>query len=376
MGLQAARRGIGSALAGLAGLKARERDALAAEAGVRAEAVAGLEGLARKRAGILQAVRGLEEEFAVRGPGGGEADGWRGEEGRLAGEVQEAEEEMRRLEARVRGLRRRLALVRKERAERESVYEARASSWQAALKEVDRAEAMMLDRFRPAAGRAASGSRSRDGGSRQGRSADRVRDRVGAELVRLRERQAAAGRDADACGAGAAAWGEVVGLVGGVERRLKAEMGRLAAGADGGAGGAGPGPEKGMQAMVELMGRVVATLEGALARARGKGWNFLVCAIEAEVEALREGREMLADVLGAGSGRSSMWKTAEEGLGVSAVLDGKGAVAVRSGSVGGGKRSAVEDMVELVDVGAEADGDEDEDDEPSPELLISRQEED
>jgi len=54
-------------------------------------------------------------------------------------------------------------------------------------------------------------------------------------------------------------------------------------------------------AILELMDKTVAELEERFAYVEEQGWNLLVCAIGAEVQAFGLGREMLAEMLGVGA---------------------------------------------------------------------------
>jgi len=56
--------------------------------------------------------------------------------------------------------------------------------------------------------------------------------------------------------------------------------------------------EAGLRAQIEKMRVVIEGLEGVRDEAEGKGWNLLVCAVGAEVEAFRQGRGILMDAIG------------------------------------------------------------------------------
>lgn len=59
-----------------------------------------------------------------------------------------------------------------------------------------------------------------------------------------------------------------------------------------------PGGEGELKEFVADMDALIGNLEGKVVRAENSGWNLLVCALGAELEAVREGRAMLGDVLG------------------------------------------------------------------------------
>lgn len=206
---------------------------------------------------------------------------------------------------------------------------------------------------------------------------------------------------------------------GGLEN--KDDGSRAGGSAVGGGGGSGSEnvretPEERLRGLLREMDEAVRVLEEELAAAEEKGWNLLICAVGAEVEALREGEGMLRGLLegsiasatreeesgvenshldikgmgshrrhgegsaghGDGSGLGAMWKRRGFGAG-SQGSDGHDGLWKGKGRTGenGGHTSGSEQQQQLVDIepASAADGrDEEEDDEPGPELLISHTE--
>ncbi|EFX05903.1 hypothetical protein CMQ_3972 [Grosmannia clavigera kw1407] len=101
---------------------------------------------------------------------------------------------------------------------------------------------------------------------------------------------------------GAAVWEDVVHLVSGFESNLRRQMsGEDSDDVNGGTMGKGKAPalnpEEHMQAQLGKMAEIMTKLGGHMRTAENKGWNLLICAIGAELEAFQEARQMLREAL-------------------------------------------------------------------------------
>ena len=354
--LRAARAGLARTVAQLADLKAEEDAQLTQALGARKRALAQLRQLAARREGIAaELAAALEDEDEGEGEGGeGDDDNGNGngvnKPGPLGRELRElvAERdavagEIGELEARLEGLRRRRRWLDARVEEVRSRREAELSGYRGALREVEARICGLLSRPRvkplevagfrlpaPAAGEGAAGPPESAGGVEflrlrpERRTVEMARDWWEGEVAILERRRAEVNREREALEEGAEVWKEVVRLVSDFETALRREM-------SGGAGGEGgvvqrkkssskskgkgkekesdptaptppppsspPPPEQAMFAQLDKMRAVMAGLEERLRLAEEKGWNLLICAIGAELEAFRLAEDMLLDAL-------------------------------------------------------------------------------
>lgn len=101
---------------------------------------------------------------------------------------------------------------------------------------------------------------------------------------------------------GAAMWKEVVGLVNDFERRLRAEMLKLSANQskqldDDPSNAQGDSSER-LRELLDHMSDLMEMLESKLEIARSRNWNLLIAAIGAELDALKQGKQLLERALG------------------------------------------------------------------------------
>ena len=95
---------------------------------------------------------------------------------------------------------------------------------------------------------------------------------------------------------GARTWSEAVGEVAGFEAQLKKEIGNLGQRVRSGNPGAASdalNEEGNMRKILAIMHEVLERLETAFQEADSNGWTLLVCSIGAELEAFRQGHEIL-----------------------------------------------------------------------------------
>ena len=140
---------------------------------------------------------------------------------------------------------------------------------------------------------------------RERRTIELVKEEVEGNATKLSERKEEVEGEERACIEGAGVWKSVIRKVEAVERKMKEEMERLSDSStrehEHDSNGIPPGARDGMTGVLEVMNQTVGELEEEVATAEKKKWNLLVCAIGAELEALKQGRDMLVDALhGAG----------------------------------------------------------------------------
>jgi hypothetical protein len=107
---------------------------------------------------------------------------------------------------------------------------------------------------------------------------------------------------------GAVVWKQVVTQVTEFERRLRAEMSSLPTMTPDGNSDASSGPSHGdaSQRLREVLDQMVSlteTLASKFELAKERNWNLLIAAIGAELEAIRNGRELLENVLRSAEGQ-------------------------------------------------------------------------
>jgi hypothetical protein len=103
----------------------------------------------------------------------------------------------------------------------------------------------------------------------------------------LKDQQVATESEIEALQQGARVWSETVSVVTAFEHALREQM----------AEGKELGKED-LEIQLERMETVIRELEGKAREAEIKGWNLLICAIGAELEAFKEGQGLLKGVLG------------------------------------------------------------------------------
>ncbi|MCJ1233267.1 hypothetical protein MMC14_001222 [Varicellaria rhodocarpa] len=278
-------------------------------------------------------------------------------------EISESEEKVRILKAK------RVA-VKQEREQRENKLGAKLSSWQATADDLEKNVRDMILRSPPSG---LEGTGSRDKGvwalPQDRRTVEIVIEDTEEQKKALEKQIKEVEKEREACVSGGEIWTSVVKAVENVESGLREEMGKL------GVAAAKSRQEGGMRKILALLDDAIAQVEIKADIAEDRDWSLLICCIGAELEALKEGREMLdrtldlseTDLLGDNGvsvSGSSYGAAMEKHIGMSTrEVKGTGSVSSDAG-VSRERQSYVERS-------------EEEDDEPpGPELLISHQDED
>ncbi|MCJ1406775.1 hypothetical protein MMC19_000843 [Ptychographa xylographoides] len=307
--LRKARAGILSNLHHLSSLKAHESQILTVQLSGYTRTISDLDVIEAKKAGIVKHISAIEADP---------------QDGRDVVEALEAEErdvqrEIGKMEERLSEMRARLERVRRERDTKMNGLEARLSSWRGQLEELDKT--ITNEYLDPYRGKRQGGRGKR--GALLGkenvwalplnrRTLALVRESVEDEKASIEARIRAVEREEEACSAGVNVWAECVGAVEGVEGRLKFELGGMGSPSsegwdrrhsatgleeDGAGASVRAKEERGLEGLLQHMATVISTLSRSLQLAEEQDWKLLVCAVGAELEALREGREMLVAAL-------------------------------------------------------------------------------
>lgn len=312
LGIGGARKGIARSMAQLADLKTEEDASLHAALSTRKQALAKLRKLATRRVGITDELHALETD----------------EEEPLKQEIEELDSEHRGVCTEIRDLEERLAGLKSRRRYLEGRMddvknrrEAGLSGYKNALKEVEDSVKGFLSRppVKPLDvealaenGQGGEQPPSSPGGVEfmhlrpERRTIDMAREWWEAEVAILEKRKAEVDTERAALEDGGAVWGEVVNLVLDFEADLRKQMTtKSTTDTDIEVKGKGKGKEREPTAEDTLklqygkINDVVAALEQRLGAAEARGWNLLIAAIGAELEAFREAAAVIREMLAA-----------------------------------------------------------------------------
>lgn len=304
LGVGGARKGIARSMAELANLKAEEDASLTSALSARKQALTKLRRLVTRQEGIadeLHALEGDEEE-----PLRLELDDLDSEHRGVCTEIRELEERLTELKSRRRYLEVRMDDVRNRR-------EAGLSGYKNALKEVEDTVKGFLTRppVKPldmeALAENAKGEEQflAPGGVEfmhlrpERRTVDMARQWWEAEVGILEKRKAEVDTERAALEQGVDVWEEVINLVLKFEANLRRQMARR----NSDAADDSKGKERELTAaetlklQYEKINGVIMGLEQRLGTAEEKGWNLLIAAIGAELEAFREAASVNHEML-------------------------------------------------------------------------------
>jgi hypothetical protein len=287
VGLKGARRGLLRDMGELVAVKKEEVEILMGEIGQREEVLGRID-LWEKR---IEAVRnqlsdynGVGSSASGEGEGGGEeameVAELRTEERAVENEIREMEDRLAQMKARKQWLGERI---------KESVNkrEARLSSYRGALREVELEVKEFLKRP-PVKVSVVMGDEEGFAALPTGRrTLGMVKEWWNKEVSQLQFRKQEVEKEKSALEEGALLWEESVGLVTEFEDDLRKQM----------ASNEVHDVEK-LRKQIGKMGGVIMHLGETLSIAEEKGWNLLICAIGAELEAFKEGEGILCGALG------------------------------------------------------------------------------
>ena len=345
LGLRSARRGISRTISELAALKAEEVSLLGDEARKRDDVLSTIEGFTNQEEALQSQIGSIKDGTSSR-----EAESMKQEEGVLAQEIHDLETRLYEMKARHR-------LLKIQVEEKNNGIQARLSSYQNSLELARRDIKTFL--ARKPLGLEGDEELSAKGGfwslPRDRRTLKLAEDHYRESQERQGQRLLAIQRERTALEEGGAIWQNVIQEVSIVEDALKEEMEVLAEPGLSAHRGVQRRREAGMRRILEKLKSTRTNLEEKLAFAEAKGWTLMVCCIGAEIEALREGHDVLEGAL-TGTAKQDTSSDSE------------------SGSHGSETRSDfVHDLQERPDSPQKAlllGGNSDSDDNPGPEFLV------
>ncbi|KAK4124503.1 hypothetical protein N657DRAFT_595448 [Parathielavia appendiculata] len=313
LGLRAARASLARTITQLADLKAEEDAQLTTALSARKKALSRLRQWTAQRADIAEELRALEA---------GDGDGELHELRELEAERKAVQREIVELEERLVGLRRRRTVLDGRVEEVRSRREAGLSGYRGALREVEGRIGGLLARpgVRPLDGEFFFAGLVGDGGGvgespggmeflrlrPERRTAEMAREWWEKEVGILERRKAEVDKEKAALEEGAEVWKGAVKLVSEFEAGLRREMrggehDEIKSNGKGkakkGESSTPPPSEQAMYAQLDKMRAVMAGLDEKLHVAEENGWNLLICAIGAELEAFRQAEGMLREAL-------------------------------------------------------------------------------
>ncbi|EOA81398.1 hypothetical protein ACJQWK_10969 [Exserohilum turcicum] len=274
VGLQAARHGISRRMKQLASVKSEELDLLDEDLRKLQRTVEKTDAWSQKRTRLEKKIREIEIEDA-----GAKAQSLQTEASKLEQEIRQKEEELW-------ALKRRHRRVLDELADTENSVEAKMASYKTSLSLLDREVSSFL--AKPAdPNHVPLSSSPYPALPAKRRTLEMAREYWQGEYTRLAEKCEEVDTDRGALDEGALLWTDVMKRVSDYEASLQDYMQQ--------AGRKNPpDPSK----LLEQMDNTIVYLEEKLELASSRGWNLLVCAIGAELEAFTQGQNMLEEVLG------------------------------------------------------------------------------
>lgn len=288
IGLRAAREGIFKSIYDLLKLREEERELLGFRDGERKDALIEIDEFSSKKSELEEAISSIRNN-----PDNQRSTNLKDEARTLESEIHELETKLYEMKAKHRH-------VVQEISEIENSVDSKLSSYNASLSLVESnirkyLQNPPLQPLSPTADEPTFYSLHP-----KRRTLDMAREHWTAEQERLHKRQSEVGAEIQALEAGGGVWKQVVTEVTGFEKRLRSEMRRsiqtqsqvLEADCP-----SGSKAEDGRaQTIIDDLQATTQRIEGQLELAEERDWKLLMCCIGAELEALREAREMLLDV--------------------------------------------------------------------------------
>ncbi|KAI9825913.1 MAG: hypothetical protein M1832_000854 [Thelocarpon impressellum] len=272
VGLRAARTGILRAMQELAAVKLDEGAVVEGELRARELVLQQVDEWSRKRAGLQKEIRDIN----------GADDGSRVAD--LRAEDQAVQTEIHELETQLYQLKAKHKHLTLELSQMENSVQARLSSYQASASMVEsQIQKFLRDPPIPSPSGRDSPFLSLPPTRR---TLEMAKEHWEAEHERRAYEQRQMETERDALEEGAVMWADVVGEVTAFESTLRGELKR--------GGGLGKTDE-----ILSQMDRTLAGLESKLEVVEKRDWKLLICCIGAELEAFREGRDLLLEALGA-----------------------------------------------------------------------------
>jgi hypothetical protein len=275
-----------------AALKKEEDGLIRAQVQEREDALSRVESFMSKRDGIVSEITVISSERSAQSVGH-----LRAEADRLDIQIRELENRLFEMKARHRHLTDEAQQV-------ENSVESKLSSYNASLELLDKDIKQFLARppiAHPGSAIAPEpGNSTVDTGSfylltPERRTLQMANEHWHAEREELNRRRKAIEWEKKALEEGGRVWREVMNGVRTFEKDLKAQMQKLSISST-----SQQERNEGMATLLSKMDKTMDFLESRLEDAEAKDWKLLICCIGAELEAFKEGKDMLTDVSGLG----------------------------------------------------------------------------
>jgi hypothetical protein len=283
LSLRGARRGLLRDMGGLVAIKNEEKQVLEAEIARREDVLGRVRQWEERIEGVREQLSTLGGEHG-EGEGGGEEAmeiaELKTEERAVDNEIREMEDRLMQMRARKRWLGERI---------REGVnrQEARASGYRGALREVEGEVKEFLRRPPVPVSVVMGGEEGFIALPPNRRTLGLAKDWWRKEVTRLQMRLNEVEKEKSALEDGAGLWTDTINAVVGFEDELRRQM----------AAGDGGKETEMLRKQVGKMGEVIRELEATMTAVSEKGWNLMICAVGAELEAFKEGERILRGAL-------------------------------------------------------------------------------
>ncbi|KAI9051816.1 hypothetical protein LZ554_004079 [Drepanopeziza brunnea f. sp. 'monogermtubi'] len=302
LGLRAARRGLLRDMGELVRVKEEQRGVLMGEIERRGEILGTLDGWERKIEGVKGRLSEFSSGYSENAVAGGgeevqEIEELKIEEVAVENEIREMEDRLAQMKARKRWLGERL----KERVNRR---EARLSSYRGALREVESEVSEFLRRPPIPVSMVMGDEEGFTSLPASRRTLGMAKEWWTKEVSKLKLRQEEVENERSALEEGARMWEESFKVVMTFEDDLRKQMASTDA----------QNLEM-LRKQTGKMGEVIEKLSGTVRTAEEKGWNLLICAVGAELEAFKEGEQILRGALGlaVGNGQKQVDEESTDG---------------------------------------------------------------
>ncbi|KAF7502226.1 hypothetical protein GJ744_006424 [Endocarpon pusillum] len=295
MSLRAARRGLSRSMRDFATLKDEEEQVLELQVQEREDALHQVEAFTYKREGIESHIASISSESGAQSAGR-----LRTEANQLDRQIQEMEDRLFEMKTRYRHL--------VDKAQQlESSVQSKLSSYNASLELLDKDIKRFIENPPILQPSSRTTRNSIDGDSSaesfyllnpKRRTLQMAKDHWHEEREDLIRRKEAIHMEKTALEEGGQVWREVVTKIQSFEKFLKAQMQQLSVPST-----SQRERDEGMASVLNSMDKVMEFLERHAQEAESKQWKLLICCIGAELEAFREGRQMLIEASGFRNGQ-------------------------------------------------------------------------
>lgn len=319
LGLRSARAGLCKAMAALVELKQEEDAHVDAALSERKKALVHLSRLSVRRSGVNSELHDLEDD---------EEEPLGKEIRELGSKYSSLSHEIKQLEEKLMAMRNQRRFVKEKMEEVQNRRDAGLSGYRGALRDIDAElqSIMMHPPVQPldpdvfvSPGLADDDAESSGGIEFLGLIPERRTPAMAKswwenEVEVLNKRRRQISKETEALEQGSALWREVTTLVTSFESSLRHLMKTAASQAAPSAKGKekAPSQETLIRDHLAKMEDVVTELEGCLRKAESEGWNLLVCAVGAELEAFREAQDMLKSFVDEDNGDNSEPNTSQK----------------------------------------------------------------